>query len=203
MLICKPFLHPLLAILDWEAPGVYRGVGTHRALYDSKSVENFFKSLFVCETLYTLTLCCTKFSILLFYWRIFGKTNIRIPAIILASIVTGWGLSVVSRGFPPLDNNWEESSRWLPLFFIAIQFKAFGTIRSQRAAMSMFTPFYWKCCSKYHHRLGAINSSHTFRLAPSTKPDSKDRVVRRIFAWWIVRQRLSHRRKERELIWTL
>lgn len=77
-------------------PGVHRGVGRHIKLYGLEGIEHFYTGLFVCEILYTLTLCLTKFSILLFFWRIFAKTSIRIPIFILASIVTGWAISVVS-----------------------------------------------------------------------------------------------------------
>ena len=77
--------------------GVHRGVGRHIELYGPEGVKHFYLSLFVCEILYTLTLCLTKFSILLFFLRIFGKTNIRIPIYILASIVTGWAIAVVTH----------------------------------------------------------------------------------------------------------
>jgi hypothetical protein len=58
-------------------------------------VRNFFLNLFVIEILYTLSICLTKFSILLFYWRIFGSTTIRIPIYTTAALVTGWGIGVV------------------------------------------------------------------------------------------------------------
>lgn len=77
-------------------PGVHRGVGRHVEVYGLEGVKHFYLSLFVCEILYTLTLCLTKFSIMLFFLRIFGKTSIRIPIYILAMIVTGWAVSVVS-----------------------------------------------------------------------------------------------------------
>ena len=43
-----------------------------------------------------MALCLTKFSILLFYHRLFGRTSIRIPLMILGFVVTGWGIAVVS-----------------------------------------------------------------------------------------------------------
>ena len=76
-------------------PGVHRGVGRHIEVYGPEGVEHFYLSLFVCEILYTLTLCLTKYSILLFFLRLFTKTNIRIPIYILGSIVTGWAIAVV------------------------------------------------------------------------------------------------------------
>lgn len=76
-------------------PGVHRGLGRHAELYGLEGVKHFYLGLFVCEILYTLTLCLTKFSILLFFVRIFAKTNIRIPVLVLATIVTGWAIAVV------------------------------------------------------------------------------------------------------------
>ena len=83
-----------MRLTSW--PGVHRGVGRHIEVYGPEGVKHFYLSLFICEILYTLTLCLTKFSIMLFFLRIFGKTSIRIPIYILAMIVTGWAVSVVS-----------------------------------------------------------------------------------------------------------
>ena len=77
--------------------GVRRGVGRHIELYGAQGLEHFYLNLFVCEILYTITISLTKFSILLFYLRIFAKTNIRVPLLILASVITGWAVGVVSR----------------------------------------------------------------------------------------------------------
>ncbi|KAL2864488.1 putative integral membrane protein [Aspergillus lucknowensis] len=74
---------------------VYRGVGTHIYQYGMPGMTHFFLNLFVCEILYTFSICFTKYSILLFYWRIFKKTSIRIPIYILTFLVTGWGLGVL------------------------------------------------------------------------------------------------------------
>jgi hypothetical protein len=76
---------------------VYRGVGTHIYPLGMTGFSNFFINLFVCEIFYTLSICLTKYSILMFYWRIFGTTNIRIPIYVIFFLVTGWGLGVVRR----------------------------------------------------------------------------------------------------------
>lgn len=81
--------------------GVHRGVGRHIALYGPEGVRNFFLNLFVCEILYTIVLCLTKFSVMLFYIRIFGKSNIGIPVGIIGSIVACWGVAVVGHPFSP------------------------------------------------------------------------------------------------------
>ncbi|KAJ5511080.1 hypothetical protein N7453_003183 [Penicillium expansum] len=74
---------------------VERGVGTHIYPLGMAGVSHFYINLFACEILYTLSVCFTKYSILLFFWRIFNSTNIRIPIYVLASMITGWGLGVV------------------------------------------------------------------------------------------------------------
>lgn len=80
-------------MIKWS--GVHRGVGRHIELYGTEGVKHFYISLFVCEIFYTLTLCLTKYSVLLFFLRIFTKANIRIPVSILAFVVTGWAIAVV------------------------------------------------------------------------------------------------------------
>jgi hypothetical protein len=74
---------------------IQRGVGTHIYRWGLPGVSHFYINLFVCEILYTLSVCFTKYSVLLFFWRIFGSTNIRIPIYILAFLITAWGLGVV------------------------------------------------------------------------------------------------------------
>lgn len=74
---------------------VQRGVGTHIYKWGITGVSHFYINLFVCEILYTLALCVNKYSMLLFFWRIFKSTTISIPIYVLAGIITAWGLGVV------------------------------------------------------------------------------------------------------------
>ncbi|PNP52283.1 hypothetical protein FNYG_15856 [Fusarium nygamai] len=51
--------------------------------------------VFICEITYSLTLCTVKWSILAFYWRIFGSTYlIRVPIWTLLGLVTAWCIAV-------------------------------------------------------------------------------------------------------------
>ncbi|KAL2045122.1 hypothetical protein ABVK25_012213 [Lepraria finkii] len=91
---------------------VHRGVGRHIELYGLEGVRHFYLGLFVCEILYTMTLCLTKFSILLFYLRVFVRTTTRIPIAILASIITGWAIAVVVTTIfqcSPVQGFWDKS----------------------------------------------------------------------------------------------
>ena len=62
-----------------------------------KAVEVFLKSLFISEVCYTGTIVFAKFSILAFYWRLFSRnTFVRWSVIVIAGMVTCWGIAVVS-----------------------------------------------------------------------------------------------------------
>lgn len=89
---------------------IQRGVGTHIYRWGLPGVSHFYINLFVCEILYTLSLCFTKYSILLFFWRIFGSTNIRIPIYILAFVITAWGLGVVRLKPASIPYDYSEES---------------------------------------------------------------------------------------------
>lgn len=78
----------------WMMPN---GLGKH--VYASDNIEVsllvFFKGLLIQEICYTSVLVSAKFSVLLFYWRIFSVSSIRLPIIILASIVGSWGIAII------------------------------------------------------------------------------------------------------------
>lgn len=75
--------------------GTSQGYGRHYEVLTPAYLPNFFKNLFTGEILYTLILCCVKYSILAFYFRLFAR-SIRIPIYVLAGLVTAWGIAVVS-----------------------------------------------------------------------------------------------------------
>ena len=54
------------------------------------------KGLFISEVPYTIIICIIKFSLLAFYWRILKQSKIRIPVYVLGTIVSCWGIAVVS-----------------------------------------------------------------------------------------------------------
>jgi hypothetical protein len=61
-----------------------------------KAVQVFLKSLFIAEICYTGTIAFAKYSILLFYWRLFHmNTFVRWSVIVLTGIVTMWCTAVV------------------------------------------------------------------------------------------------------------
>ncbi|KAG4025539.1 hypothetical protein MFRU_055g00120 [Monilinia fructicola] len=59
-------------------------------------VTQILKSITPAEIFYTLSIVFAKYSILSFYWRVFGVTNrLRNILIALGVIVTAWGISVI------------------------------------------------------------------------------------------------------------
>lgn len=77
-------------------PGIPRALGKQIQTLGPNVVEDMFIGLFSCELTYTGVIVFVKFSILALYWRIFSKTNFKIPIAILSSFVFMWGTSVVS-----------------------------------------------------------------------------------------------------------
>ncbi|KAJ5153865.1 uncharacterized protein N7500_009304 [Penicillium coprophilum] len=128
---------------------VRRGVGTHIYSLGQTGVSHFYMNLFVCEILYTLSLCFTKYSILLFFWRIFSRTTIRIPIYIIASVVTGWGLGVILTTVlqcVPIQGLWDYSVKAhcgvnITDFFIG---NAVPNIITDWALLILPLPYVWK-----------------------------------------------------------
>ncbi|CRG87514.1 hypothetical protein PISL3812_04532 [Talaromyces islandicus] len=81
----------LTASLLWWIP---RGLGRHIQTFGPNATEEAYIGLFSCELTYTGVIVLVKFSILALYWRIFNKTNIKIPISILATAVCMWGIAV-------------------------------------------------------------------------------------------------------------
>ncbi|KAI1370590.1 hypothetical protein F4677DRAFT_465074 [Hypoxylon crocopeplum] len=82
----------LTATLLWDT--VPRGLGRHVQTFDPNVNELFSIGLFTAELTYTGVIVFVKFSILTLYWRIFNKTNIKLPISILAVTVLMWGIAV-------------------------------------------------------------------------------------------------------------
>ncbi|THC88925.1 hypothetical protein EYZ11_011626 [Aspergillus tanneri] len=128
---------------------VERGVGTHIYKWRLTGVSHFYINLFVCEILYTLSLCFNKYSILLFFWRIFKFTNIRIPIYVLASIITAWGLGVILTTVfqcVPIQGLWDYSISAhcgvkINEFFIG---NAVPNIITDWALLILPLPYVWK-----------------------------------------------------------
>ncbi|EGD98237.1 integral membrane protein [Trichophyton tonsurans CBS 112818] len=97
-----------VAMIIW----IPRGLGKHIYPYGLKGFGDFFLNLFVIEILYTLSICFTKYSILLFYWRIFNATSIRIPIYLITGLVTGWGIGVIGTTIfqcLPIQGFWDKT----------------------------------------------------------------------------------------------
>lgn len=73
---------------------LHNGLGEH--LRSVAQYSTFMKWYVSGDIMYTTTLAFTKYSILYFYWRIFGHVNqIRGPICVLFGLVTAWLIEVV------------------------------------------------------------------------------------------------------------
>ena len=72
------------------------GFGKHIWAAPLDGFEVYFHGLFIAEYLYTMSIVLVKWSILAFYWRIFGSVSLtRLPIWILFGIISAWGIAVV------------------------------------------------------------------------------------------------------------
>ncbi|CAJ2502527.1 Uu.00g099210.m01.CDS01 [Anthostomella pinea] len=75
---------------------VRHGFGRHVWAAPPEATKVWAIGLFIAEITYTLSLVFVKYSILAFYWRVFGaQRSIRIPIWVLAGMVLAWGASVI------------------------------------------------------------------------------------------------------------
>lgn len=56
-------------------------------------VAHFFKILYIYEIIYGWAISAVKFSILLFYWRIFKVDTFRIPLYVMGVVCFAWFLA--------------------------------------------------------------------------------------------------------------
>lgn len=74
-------------------PGMTVGLGVHYDTVDMPYDQYLTESLihlFDAEIFYTMVAALAKLSILSFYWRIFGRSSIRLPIKIVYGLVVGW-----------------------------------------------------------------------------------------------------------------
>ncbi|KAF4445629.1 integral membrane protein [Fusarium austroafricanum] len=75
---------------------VPHGTGKHIWVAPAQAMKVWAIGIFIGEIAYSLTLSAVKWSILAFYWRIFGSTYlIRVPIWTLLGLVTAWCIAVL------------------------------------------------------------------------------------------------------------
>ena len=75
------------------------GYGKHEEPTPSE-VVGFFKALYVVELVYIYAIAFIKFSILLFYRRIFSVSTTKLPAYIIGATVLAWLTALVRFSRP-------------------------------------------------------------------------------------------------------
>lgn len=143
----------LIATIIW----CHQGYGKHLEVLDPNTfLADFFKNLFAGEILYTLLIVTVKFSILAFYWRLFGR-SVKIPVWILGGITAAWGIAVILVSVfqcTPVSGFWNRLTVPPPqcivndyAFFVGI---AVPNIITDVAILSLPVPCIWRL-----HRDGA------------------------------------------------
>ena len=72
------------------SPVVENGFGKHAEVAGVPAVLTFYKCLYAFEIIYAFPIAVTKFSILLYYKRIFSVQRIKIPIYALGCLVSCW-----------------------------------------------------------------------------------------------------------------
>jgi hypothetical protein len=75
---------------------IENGFGKHAEVAGTPGVLIFYKCLYIFEIVYPLPIAATKFSILLYYKRLFRVQSIKLPIYILGSLIACWVIYVVS-----------------------------------------------------------------------------------------------------------
>lgn len=75
------------------------GLGRHAAWalgQDEMNIQRFLQTIMANEMLYTTTLACARLSLVVFYYRIFGVTNMRYWLHFVVGFIVAWSLYSVS-----------------------------------------------------------------------------------------------------------
>ena len=163
---------------------VNHGLGRHIWVGPPDAAVAWAKGLFISEVSYTCIICSVKFSLLAFYWRLFKQSKIRIPIYVLGTVVTCWGIAVVSlrslrhkRTLPfdaSIDSyyNLPVSACQRILDAICADAAYTGKLHLWRQRQPVLR---WKFNPEYHYRCGTSHSANAIHMATSSSPSSKAR----------------------------
>ncbi|KAJ2978202.1 hypothetical protein NUW58_g1720 [Xylaria curta] len=105
----------IVAVAESTAGLVYgppKGLGRHVQALEPGSLSEYLKGDYILSHLYDFAIASTKLSILALYYRIFGKTRMRIPILITAGFVLAWLIEmevVLGLGCQPIQGWWDTS----------------------------------------------------------------------------------------------
>lgn len=122
--------------------------GRHAASATAQTMYNFFRALYIVQITYLISIAGVKFSILLFYRRIFNVSATKIPLLILACIEGAWLIATVFVGIfscSPIDGFWEKTkaSTCIPniMYFLGV---AIPNIVTDIALLIFPMPLIWQ-----------------------------------------------------------
>lgn len=79
----------------WLSAVLLGNFGRHEEFLTPQKLVSFFKCLYVVQILHSVSIGLIKFSILLFFRRIFRIPKTRIPVIVLAAVIAAWLVATV------------------------------------------------------------------------------------------------------------
>ena len=79
------------------------GFGQHIVVLEPPTITSFFKCLYAVQIVYPLTIAAIKYSILLFYYRIFHVPQLKWPLRVVAAVITAWWMAMASTYFARRD----------------------------------------------------------------------------------------------------
>lgn len=80
----------------WLRFGLGRHAAWARGQDDGANIRRFLQTVMANEVLYTTTLACARLSLVVFYYRIFGVTNMRYWLHFVVAGIVAWALYSVS-----------------------------------------------------------------------------------------------------------
>lgn len=140
--------------------GIPRALGRHIQTFGPNATKKAYIGLFSCELTYTGIIVFVKFSILALYWRIFNKTNIKIPISILATGVSMWGIAVVSLFFGLKSRIISYSSSFCSLCCNVYQPGDSGIVRLRPLVRSTAKSF----CSQFRSQTSSLTLLFSYFL---------------------------------------
>ncbi|KAK8038668.1 hypothetical protein PG993_007079 [Apiospora rasikravindrae] len=137
---------------------VPHGTGRHVWSGPPDALKAWALGLFISEICYAVAIATAKWSILSFYWRIFGvRESIRLPIRILAVIVAAWAMAmflVIMFQCMPLRAVWQQYDPFNPInpgeFTCGVRLKDFfkgnsiPNILTDVCMVMLPLPYIWK-----------------------------------------------------------
>ncbi|KAI4113392.1 MAG: hypothetical protein LQ345_005618 [Seirophora villosa] len=129
--------------------GVHSGLGRHTLMLDLDQVINFGKAFFVTTCVFPVACAALKFSILIFYHRIFPFRKFTISCIGIGFVVIAWFIAFIVASFlscRPLAYYWDKSiagGHCINLVHVSFYITSPPDILTNFAILALPLPWLW------------------------------------------------------------